>query len=241
MDHLNIVYEDGDFVVVNKPAGMLTHPAPSHPDHTLTDALTERYPEMKKVGDAPNLRPGILHRLDRNTSGLIIAAKNQRAFLFLKEQFLNKSIIKKYLALVEGVPKQKRGVIEYAIRPSKKNWLKKVAVRTRIDADKNTDGRGYGRVTRTAKTEYEVLKTFGDKYSLLEVRPLTGRTHQIRVHLAAINHPVVGDALYGSKEKTLNRPFLHAYYLQFIRPSGQPIALETDLPEDLHKFLAALK
>jgi 23S rRNA pseudouridine1911/1915/1917 synthase len=189
---------------------------------------------MKRIGDAPNLRPGILHRLDRGTSGLIIAAKNQKTFLFLKEQFLNKSIIKKYLALVEGIPKQKTGSIEYPIRPSRKNWLKKVVAKK--ESKNNQD-----RAIRAAKTEYKILKTFENRYALLEVKPLTGRTHQIRVHLSAIGHPIVGDTLYGSKEKTLGRPFLHAYHLQFIRPNGMPIVIETDLPEDLQEFLSKIK
>ncbi|KKU15504.1 hypothetical protein A3A20_02320 [Candidatus Wolfebacteria bacterium RIFCSPLOWO2_01_FULL_45_19] len=229
MKSLNIVYEDDDFVAVNKPAGMLTHPTSSERKNTLVNFLVERCPEMKNVGDEPDVRPGILHRLDRDTSGLILAAKNQKAFLFLKEQFLNKSILKKYLVLVEGAPKQKTGIIEYAIRPSRKNWLKKVAVKTQVDENKKS--------VRTAKTEYKILKSFGEKYAFLEVRPFTGRTHQIRVHLSAIGHPIVGDALYGAKEKTLKRPFLHAYYLQFIRPNGMPMALEADLPKDLQNFL----
>lgn len=238
MNYLNIVYEDEGIVAVNKPAGMLTHPTHSEKENTLVNFLIERYPEMKKVGDLPagrqvnELRPGILHRLDRNTSGLILAAKNQKAFLFLKEQFLNKSIVKKYIALVDGIPKQKTGIIEYAIKPSKKNRLKKVAVKTQSYEDKKS--------IRAAKTEYKVLKTFGEKYALLEVRPLTGRTHQIRVHLSAIGHPIAGDSLYGSKTKELKRPFLHAYYLKFMRLNGMPIALEADLPEDLQNFLKSI-
>jgi len=230
MNPPSIVYEDNDIVAVNKPAGMLTHPTHSEKENTLVDFLLKRYPEMKKVGDEPDLRPGILHRLDRNTSGLMLAAKNQKTFLFLKKQFLDKTIIKKYLALVEGVPKKKYGSIDYAIRPSKKNRLKKVVVKNQPDENKKS--------IRSAKTEYKTIKTFGEKYALLEVRPLTGRTHQVRVHLSAIGHPVVGDTLYGSKTKILKRPFLHAYYLQFTRLNGMPMALEADLPNDLRNFLS---
>ena len=134
---LNVVYEDDDIVVINKPAGLLTHPTLSQPCHTLVNALVARYPEIIKVGESP-LRPGIVHRLDKDTSGLLVAAKNQKAFLFLKEQFLKREVTKKYLALVEGAPKEKEGVIEYDIRPSKKFRLKKVAVQ-RVEPDCGPD------------------------------------------------------------------------------------------------------
>lgn len=236
---LDIVYEDNDILVINKPAGLLVHPTISQPHHTLVNALVARYPGITKVGDPSTnsgqvnpLRPGIVHRLDKDTSGLLIVAKNQKAFLFLKEQFLKRGVTKKYLALVEGVPKEKEGIIEYAIRPARYNRLKKVAVRSESAMVKKS--------VRAAKTFYKVRKTFDNKFSLLEVSPLTGRTHQIRVHLAAIGYPVVGDRLYGSKTK-IKRQFLHAYYLKFTAPSGTPLALEIELPEDLQKVIANLK
>lgn len=227
---LEVVYEDNDIVVINKPAGLLTHPTLSQRRHTLVNALVARYPNIIKVGESA-LRPGIVHRLDRDTSGLIIIAKNQAAFRYMKEQFLKRAVIKKYLALVEGVPKKKQGVIEYAIRPSKKFRLKKAAVLGAEPPKKSH---------RAAKTEYKVIKTINSKFALIEAAPLTGRTHQIRVHLSALGHPIVGDRLYGSKIK-IKRQFLHAYYLKFKTPNGTPLALETDLPKDLQKIMAQIK
>lgn len=228
---LEIIYEDSDVVVINKPAGLLVHPTISQSRHTLANALVARYPEMKSVGENP-LRPGIVHRLDKDTSGLIIACKNQKSFEFVKAQFLNRKVIKKYLALVEGVPAEKSGTIAFDIRPSKMNRLKKVAVKKNEPQKKSR---------RTATTDYLVTKTFGNEFALVEVMPKTGRTHQIRVHLSAIGHPIVGDRLYGSKSKLLKRQFLHAYYLKFKTPSNKELALEVAPSEDLKKTLDSLQ
>lgn len=230
---LNVVYEDKDIVVVNKPAGLLTHPTVSQPNHTLVNALIAKYPDIVKVGENP-LRPGIVHRLDKDTSGLLVVAKNKKAFEFLKSQFLKRLVSKKYLALVEGVPKEKEGAIEYDIRPSTQNRLKKVAIKQPFDKLKARKS------TRAAKTLYKVKEAFDGKFSLLEVIPLTGRTHQIRVHLSAIGHPVVGDRLYGSKSKISARQFLHAYSLKFTAPNGTPLAFEAELPKDLKEVLEKL-
>ncbi|MEK9186139.1 MAG: RluA family pseudouridine synthase [Patescibacteria group bacterium] len=234
---LEIIYEDSDIVVINKTAGLLVHPTLSQKKHTLANALIARYPEMKNVGESP-MRPGIVHRLDKDTSGVIVATKNQAAFLYMKDQFLKRGIYKKYLALVEGIPKEKEGVIEYDIRPSKTNRLKKVAV-------KSFDKIWLKKSRRTAKTAYKVIKNIGDKFSLIEVSPVTGRTHQIRVHLAAIGHPIVGDRMYGSKAKSdtryvLKRQFLHAFSLEFTAPNGKKLSLETKLPEDLNNLIKNL-
>jgi len=228
---LTIVYEDKDIVVIDKAAGLLTHPTISQPKHTLANALLARYPEMKTVGESP-LRPGIVHRLDKETSGLIIACKNQKAFEFIKEQFLNRKVSKKYLALVEGVPSEKSGTIVFDIRPSTMNRLKKVAVKKTEPLKKSR---------RTATTDYAVTKTFGDKFALMEAMPKTGRTHQIRVHLSAIGHPIVGDRLYGSKSKLSKRQFLHAFSLNFTAPNKKSISLQADLPADLQAILEKLK
>lgn len=231
---LNIVYEDKDMLVVNKPAGLLTHPTPTQRSHTLVNALVAKYPKIIGVGENP-LRPGIVHRLDKDTSGLLAVAKNQKAFEFLKQQFWERTTTKKYLALVEGIPKEKEGVIDYEIRPSTQNRLKKVAVTPFTRAG------GSETVARAAKTLYKVTQTFGGKFALLEVQPMTGRTHQIRVHLAAIGHPIFGDALYGTASKILNRQFLHAFSLALISPSGKKLALVAPLPADLQKTLDSLK
>lgn len=242
---LKIVYEDNDIIVVDKPAGLLTHPTLKEYRHTLVNALLSRYSEIISVGESP-MRPGIVHRLDKDTSGLLIIAKNQDAFYFIKEQFLNRTVIKKYLALVEGIPKSREGIIEYAIRPSKHYRLKKIAIKTTCQSydriiDKLITEESASKSIRAAKTYYKIRKVFGDKFALLEVEPKTGRTHQIRVHLASIGHPIVGDKMYGAKIRLpKNRHFLHAYYLKFILHSGSPIALETDLPDDLKNALAQL-
>lgn len=241
---LKIIYEDNNIVVINKPAGLLTHPTLKEYKHTLVNALISRYPDITNVGES-SMRPGIVHRLDKDTSGLLIIAKNQEAFYFIKEQFLERTVEKKYLALVDGIPKNKEGIIEYAIRPSKHYRLKKIAVKpsfAKAMAGKKEGKKSASKISeRAAKTYYKVIKTFNDKFALLEVEPKTGRTHQIRVHLASIGYPIIGDTLYGSKIKLpKHRHFLHAYYLKFILPKNQPIILETDLPEDLKNALAGL-
>jgi len=229
---LKIAYEDKDIAVIDKPAGLLTHPTLSQRRHTLVNALVHRYPNIVGVGENP-LRPGIVHRLDKDTSGLLVVAKNQNAFMFLKEQFMKRGVIKKYLALVEGIPKEKGGIIKYQIRPSKKNRLRKVAVLKEDISGKKS--------VRAAETSYKVIKQVGETFSLVEAMPKTGRTHQIRVHLAAIGHPVVGDKLYGAKSGLAKRQLLHAAYLSFTAPSGKKIALESDLPNDFQAAINYLK
>ena len=230
---LEIVYEDGDIAVVNKPAGLLTHPTEKITEHTLINGLLTRYPEIVGVGENP-ARPGILHRLDKDTSGLIIVAKNQAAFMFIKKQFLSREINKTYLAIVEGVPEKSEGKIEYDIRPSTANRLKKVAVKKVTEVKTKAH--------RHARTLYKLKEKLGDKFSLLEISPLTGRTHQIRVHLSAIGHPIVGDALYGSKSRVgAKRQMLHAGALEFTAPDGKEISLSVDPPQDFKTILDKLK
>ncbi|MFH0806384.1 MAG: RluA family pseudouridine synthase [Candidatus Brennerbacteria bacterium] len=233
---LNIVYEDKDCLVVVKPAGILTHPTPTRLKGTLAGALVARYPSLASVGEDP-MRPGIMHRLDEDTSGLLVVAKTQSAFEFLKRQFMGRSVRKVYIALVEGNPSEKEGVIEYAIRPSSTNPAKRVVV-------KHVPPRGAGipvkSSVRGAETRYRVMESFGNQYALLELHPKTGRTHQIRVHLAAIGHPVVGDTLYGSKTRG-TRQLLHAARLEFVRPNHKPLSVESPLPEDFRKFLKSAK
>jgi len=237
---LNIIYENDDMVIINKPAGLLTHPTANQRQHTLVNALLAKYPEIKNVGENP-LRPGIVHRLDKDTSGLIIVAKNQQTFLYLKNQFGKRAITKKYLALVEGVPKQKVGMIEYAIRPSKYNRLKKVAVKfpDQILVRNSMEQLQAKKSYRAAQTKYKVKEIIKNKFALLEVEPLTGRTHQIRVHLAAIGHPIVGDKLYGSRDQKIKiaRQFLHAYYLKLTLPNGTLLEVEIELPEELKQIV----
>jgi 23S rRNA pseudouridine1911/1915/1917 synthase len=216
---LNIIYEDEDLLVVDKPAGLTVHPAPGHPGHTLVNALLARFPHLAGVGDA--LRPGIVHRLDRDTSGLMLVAKNSKAQANLIGQFRSHSVTKAYLALVKGRLTPETGIIEANIGRDPRHRQRMAIV----------EG------GREARTEYQVIRYIGD-YTLLEVRPETGRTHQIRVHLGAIGFPVVGDKIYGVKAPFLSRQFLHASRLGFSLPAtGEYVEFKSELPADLAKAL----
>ena len=218
---VRIVYEDEDVLVVDKPAGMTVHPAPGHPTHTLVNAVLSHLPELPETGD--RLRPGVVHRLDKDTSGLIIIAKNARAHLTLSEQFRRRSVGKTYLALVEGKLEPSDGVIEAPIGRDRSH-RERMAV---VDEEHG----------RAARTGYHVVR-FVRGYSLLEVKPETGRTHQIRVHLAAVGHPVAGDRVYGAKASAFPRQFLHAHRLAFNLPSdGRRVEFESPLPADLVEAL----
>ncbi|MEE8131549.1 MAG: RluA family pseudouridine synthase [Candidatus Paceibacterota bacterium] len=219
-----IIYKDKNFLAVNKPAGLLVHPAQSKTEPTLADLLVKRYPEIKKVGDEPKIRPGIVHRLDKDTSGVILIPRNQDYFNYLKKLFQERKIKKTYLALVWGKLKPKIGIIK-----------KQISLKT--GTTKRTVWKGG--LTKEAVTEYKVLKYFKfpreSVFTLLRVSPKTGRTHQIRVHLASIGHPIVGDSLYGPKGNPFNlsRQFLHAESLEFNTADGKRIKIEADLPREL--------
>jgi len=231
-----VIYESEDFVVINKPAGMAVHPARQPQGVTLVDWLLARYPEMTKVGDDLRTRPGIVHRLDKDTSGVILVCRTQEAFAYFKKQFQEQRIKKTYLALVHNFLKSKSGLI------NKPLGLKKGTIKRTVH------GRGT-KMIKEAITRYKVkglIRANKSPFSLLEIEPLTGRTHQIRVHLASIGHPVVGDRLYGkgsrklkisNQEKTPPRLFLHAESLEFTTPSGQRLKVAADLPADLGNFL----
>jgi len=217
----DILYEDDDVLVIDKPAGLPVHPAPGHPDHTLVNAILA-YLSVPPDTDDP-LRPGIVHRLDMDTSGVMLVARNRIAQANLVEQFKSHSVAKLYLVLVKGHLAPERGVIEAPIGRDPRNRKRMAVV---------AEGQG-----RPASTGYHVMK-YIDNYSLLEVTPETGRTHQIRVHLAAIGHPVVGDATYGTKSGFLSRQFVHASRLGFRLPStGKYVEFEAALPPDLEKAL----
>jgi len=223
---LDIVYEDDDLLVINKEAGMVVHPAPGHADDTLVNALLARYPELQGVGD--DMRPGIVHRLDRDTSGLIIVAKNRPALVALLAQMKQHEITKRYLALVEGVVKLDKGSIDAPIGRDVRN-RQQMAITIHE--------------SREARTHFRVVERF-QHHTLLLLQLETGRTHQIRVHLKAIGHPVVGDPTYGTgtvlKGVPLKRQFLHAYQLEFKQPTtGETIVLEAPLPQDLQNVLDA--
>ncbi|MEE8352849.1 MAG: RluA family pseudouridine synthase [Dehalococcoidales bacterium] len=219
-----VLYEDDDLLVIDKPAGLPVHPAPGHPGHTLANGILAYLSAPPDTGDA--LRPGIVHRLDKDTSGVMLVAKNRLAHAGLSRQFKSREVSKVYLALVRGRLSPDRGVIEAAIGRDPRNRKRMAVV---------ADDRG-----RAARTRYRVVKYAGN-HSLLEVTTETGRTHQIRVHLAAIGHPVVGDATYGPKPAAAPRQFLHARRLGFRLPSsGEYVEFESDLPADLEQVLAGL-
>lgn len=247
-----IIYEDENFLAVAKPAGLLVHRAkissnrPLHkvePD--LVSWLLRRWPQIKNVGDEPTIRPGIVHRLDRDVSGVILVAKNQAYFEYLKSLFKNHQIKKNYLALVCGKLKPKRGIIE-----------KPIGIKT--GTIKRTTAKK-AKMLKPAITKYKVLdylKINGNDYSLVSVEPVTGRTHQIRVHLASFGCPVVGDKLYGLRrrkkgklkasvsdfgiEKLTEKPrlMLHAFSVEFSREPGKRVKIESEPPEEFKRLLS---
>ena len=222
---LDIVYEDEHLLVVNKPAGMVVHPAARMVSGTLVNALLAHCPQVADVG-GPD-RAGIVHRLDRETSGLIVVAKNPEAHAALQRQFKRRLVRKTYVALVEGQVQPREGIIEVPIGRDPKD-------RTRM---------AVSRTGRPAVTQYRVVEVF-PQYTLLEVRPHTGRTHQIRVHLAWLGYPVVGDRVYGRRRQTLmpDRHFLHARDLAFTHPvTGEKLALSAPLPPELASVLNQLR
>ncbi len=239
MEHdITKVYEDSDILVINKPYGLIVHPKNAEDKQpSLTDWVIENYPELKNVGEpfiasgTPLARAGIVHRLDKDTSGLILIAKNQSAFDYLKNLFQTHKIQKHYYALVYGKPKQSSGTIN---APLGRIGMKRT---TRLEGKKLIDG-------KESVTEYKTIKNFA-KYTLLDVSPKTGRTHQIRVHLKSVGHPIVGDPVYTPKgwqrPKSLDRLFLHAYKLEFPAPDGKRLTIEADLPDDLQNVINALK
>jgi len=226
MEEPRVVYEDKNFLAVHKPAGLLTHPirirTASFKEPALTDWLIARYPEIREVGDSPEWRPGIVHRLDRATSGVILVPRTQKYFEYLKALFQKGEIKKTYLALVFGDLHGKSGEIKKAIGLGK-------GVKRSVRSEK---------MVKEAVTCYEVVKfkkIQGEIFTLLKVMPQTGRTHQIRVHLAYIHHPVVGDVLYGPRRgpQWSTRLMLHALSLEFTLEDGKRMHLEDDPPPEL--------
>ena len=216
---LTVIYQDADLVVIDKPTGLAAHPGPGHPDRTLVNGLLALCPDIQGIGG--EIRPGIVHRLDKDTSGLMMAAKTETAHHNLSQQIKERRVEKGYLALVEGAPESDSGVIEAPIGRDPRR-------RTRMAV---TAG---GRESRTG---YRLLERAG-RYSLLELQLHTGRTHQARVHLAWLGHPLLGDAVYGKRSPLLPRHFLHAHRLAFAHPAtGEPLEFRSPLPDDLQAAL----
>jgi 23S rRNA pseudouridine1911/1915/1917 synthase len=223
-----IVHVDDDIIVVDKPAGLVVHPGAGNADATLVNGLLARFPELAGVGGDP-VRPGIVHRLDAGSSGLLVVARTDAAAGALIEQFADHHATRVYLALVWGHPDAPHGIIDAPIGRSKRDPLRMAVV---------ADG-------RRARTEYRLLEKFDRpaELALLECELETGRTHQIRVHLSSINHPLVGDPLYGQRRPKLGveRPFLHAAQLAFDHPgTGAPVSFRSPLAADLQDRLDSL-
>ena len=224
---LDVVFENDDLLVVNKPAGMVVHPAAGHASGTLVNAVLGHDPEIEGIGGEE--RPGVVHRLDKETSGLILLAKNERAHRWLQDQFRLRKVEKTYLALVDGRPPTPSGRVEAFIGRDPKNRKRMAVV---------SESKG-----REAVSEYKTVETF-PKHTLLEFHPLTGRTHQIRLHCAFLGCPIVGDAVYGRKTFSVNieRHFLHAAKLKITLPGEtQPRVFEAGLPEELVRVLTVLR
>lgn len=225
---LDIRYEDSDLIVVNKPPGMVVHPSLGHASGTLVNALLAHCPDLEGVGG--ERRPGVVHRLDKDTSGLIIAAKHDQALWHLQNQFKQRTVSKGYLALVHGSLQPPEAIIDAPIGRDPRH-RQKMAVVVSETGD-----------SRSAQTAFRAL-TYYDDYTLVECRPRTGRKHQIRVHMAYIGYPIVGDGIYGRrKDRTgLKRHFLHAAELTFRRPSDdEELHITAELPEDLAQVLRVL-
>jgi 23S rRNA pseudouridine1911/1915/1917 synthase len=224
---LDIVFENDDLIVVNKPAGMVVHPAAGHASGTLVNAILGYEPNIEGIGGAE--RPGVVHRLDKETSGLILLAKNERAHRWLQDQFRLRKVEKTYLALVDGKPPTPSGRIEAYIGrdPSHRKQMAIVS-----------ESRG-----RETISEYKTVESFAN-HTLLEFHPLTGRTHQIRLHCAFLGCPIVGDEVYGRKKPTveIGRHFLHAYRLKIVLPGEKESRFfEAPLPAELEQVLVSLR
>jgi 23S rRNA pseudouridine1911/1915/1917 synthase len=224
---LHVIYENQGLLVINKPAGMVVHPAAGHGTGTLVHAALAYAPEMEGIGGAQ--RPGVVHRLDKDTSGLILMAKNDHMHRWLVSQFKDRKIFKVYLALVDGRPATTTGRIETYIGRDTVHRKKMAIVNS---------GKG-----RQAITEYHILETFPE-HTFLEVHPITGRTHQIRIHMSFLGCPVAGDTVYGRRKPSLalDRHFLHAFRITLQLPDEKlPRTFEAPLPEELEKVLVTLR
>lgn len=237
---IKILYEDSNILAIDKLSGISVHGDGRTNEKTIADWVLKNYPKMKNVGEPQFFedkgvkveikRPGVVHRLDRETSGVMLLAKNKKAFEFLKSQFVNREIQKTYHAIVSGFVRNDRGIINKPIGRSPSDFRRHLA------------GRGARGEMREAITEYKVLKRFEapHKFTYLEIKPKTGRTHQIRVHMKYLNHPVVCDSLYnpeGFCPKAISRLGLHAHSIEFKDLKGKTVKVESVVPKEFKKIL----
>ena len=225
---ISLVYQDDQLIVLDKPAGLSVHPGPGHPDGTLVNALLARCPDIRGIGGA--IRPGIVHRLDKDTSGMMVVAKTDQAHQSLSQQIKARQMTKGYLAVATGVLIPSQGSIDAPIGRDPRNRKRMAVV---------TGG-------RAARTHYRVMDSYRmenyEGYQLMELYLESGRTHQIRVHLAHLGHPLLGDRLYGRGSHLVKRHFLHAHHLGFVHPlTGEPVEFRCGLPQDLQKVLQMLE
>lgn len=219
---LEVIYQDSDIVVIDKPAGLSVHPGPGHPDGTLVNALLARCPDIQGVGGVQ--RPGLVHRLDKDTSGLIVVAKTEKAHQDISGQIKERQVHKGYLALTVGVPPQDSGTVDAPIGRDPRHRQRMAVV---------LGG-------RESRTHYRVVQEL-DGHALLALVLETGRTHQIRVHLAYLGYPILGDEVYGRRSSILPRQFLHADSLEFRHPqTGEHMSFRSDLPRDLKEAMESL-
>lgn len=235
---VKILTETSDYLIIEKPWGLLTHELPGKEEASLSQILASKYPEIKKVGDNPKSRAGIVHRLDKEASGVLVVARNQKMFDSLKKQFKKRTVEKEYYALVHGKILADTGLIDFPIERSKKQG-KMTSIPKIIKGVKTESG-------REALTEFEVIQRFVN-FTLVKVKIHTGRTNQIRVHFLAYNHPLVGDPLYFQKKQKktwdnkLGRLFLHSHFLSFTDLKKQKVEFKSELPKKLKDFLKELK
>lgn len=232
-----ILYEDANILAIDKPSGISVHGDGRTKEKTVADWILKNYPKMKNVGEneiyeskkikTEIKKPGIVHRLDRDTSGVLLLAKNEKAYLFLKNQFQNRGIRKIYVAIVSGNVKNERGIVNKPIGRSPKDFRRYLA------------GRGARGEMREAVTDYKVLKRLPG-FTALEIRPKTGRTHQIRVHMKFINHPIACDSLYNPGKpcpKGIKRLALHARSIEFKNLKGETVKIESKIPKEFEKMI----
>ena len=221
---INILYEDNDIAVINKKAGLVIHPSHGHESGTLVNAIMFHIKDLSGING--EIRPGIVHRLDKDTSGLVIIAKNDKAHNRLSEMFKNKEINKTYLAIVKGSLGRDKGSLETQMGRDPKDRKKMSVLKTG---------------GKTAITNYEVLDK-NDKFSLVRVNIETGRTHQIRVHMKYLGYPILGDSVYGKESKSVKRQMLHAYKLEFLHPvTGKEMIIKSEIPKDFSEVLEKIK